>query len=486
MSFIDDYPRYDAMGLAELVRSRQVRAEEVIDAAVATIQRLDGRLNAIVLLMREEALRQARTLDADAGSSLLAGAPIVMKDEYQSVAGVPTSSASRLAQGIVVDYDTEIVKRYRRAGVLMLGKANLPEFGSTVMTESALNGICRNPWNTDLGVGGSSGGSACAVAAGMVPFAYGNDGGGSIRIPSSCNGVFGLKPTRARVPCGPDVSELWNGMVIEHAITRSVRDSAALLDATAGADVGAPYWAPAPERPFLHELGRPTGKLRIALRTQSFQGIAVHPECVRAAEATAKLCIDMGHDVVEDSPPFDGVAIADAYARLLAMHLAAGFDELAALTGRTPSPENVERVNWLLGQWGRSMKATEMLGIQSLFSRQSRQCAGFFTRYDLLLTPTLASPPLPHGTICTDNEIAVYTASKRPMTSFTPLANVLGNPAMSVPLYWTADNIPIGSQFVAGFGKEGLLLRLAAALEEARPWRDRHPPISAWTPRAAA
>lgn len=480
MSFVNDYPNYDAVGLAELVRNRQVKAQEVVEAAAATIERLDGKLNAVVLLMREEALRQVQTLDAVASGSPLSGAPIVMKDEYQFIAGVPTSSASRLGQGIVVDYDTELVKRYRRAGVIMLGKSNLPEFGSTVMTESVLNGTCRNPWNTDLGVGGSSGGSGCAVAAGMVPFAYANDGGGSIRIPASCNGVFGLKPTRARVPCGPDVSELWNGMVIEHAITRTVRDSAALLDATAGADIGAPYWAPPIERPYLQEIARPTGKLRIALRTGSFHGIPVHPECVRAAEATAKLCQEMGHEVVEDSPPFDGVAVGAAYARLLAMHLAAGFEELAAFTGRTPSRQNIEKANWLLGQWGGTMKASEMLAILGLFSKQSRQCAQFFTRYDLLLTPTLAAPPMPHGTVCTDNEIDVYTASRRAMTSFTPIANVLGNPAMSVPLYWTADNVPIGSQFIARFGEEATLFRLAAALEEARPWRDRHPPVSAW------
>ena len=478
MGFADDYPNYDAVGLANLVHRREVKPEEVVAAAVATIERLNPALNAIVLLMRDEAREQVRHL----ASQSLAGAPIVMKDEYQYYAGVPTSSASRLVQGSTRPYDTELVRRYKKAGVIVLGKANLPEFGASVATEPILNGICRNPWNPDLGVGGSSGGSGCAVASGMVPFAYANDGAGSIRIPASCNGIFGLKPTRARNPCGPEVSELWNGLVIEHAVTRTVRDSAALLDQTAGADPGAPYWAPPPARPFLSEVGADPGKLRIALRTRPFHDVPVHPECVVATEATARLLEEMGHIVVEDSPPFEGGAVADAIGRLLAIHLAFGIDEIAAETERVPSPDNVEAAHWRLAALGRSLPATDLLAIQALFSRESRRCAAFFETYDLLLTPTLASPPLPHGTISTnapDHE--EYLRRFFAFVPFTPIANVTGNPAMSVPLHWTPDGLPVGVHFVGRFGDEATLIRLAAALETARPWRDRHPPISAWS-----
>lgn len=477
MPFIDDYANYDAIGLAELIRTRRVKAEEVIEAAVQTIQRINGPLNAVVAMRVDAALAEARNVNAGP----LAGVPIVMKDEYQFCDGLPTSSASRLAQGMTLPYDTEIVRRYKRAGIIVLAKTNLPEFGASVATEPVLNGVCRNPWNPELGVGGSSGGSGCAVAAGMVPFAYANDGAGSIRIPASANGVFGLKPTRARVPCGPEVSELWNGLVIEHAVTRTVRDSAALLDATAGADAGAPYWAPPPQRPFLAEVGSPTGKLRIALCTRPFLDVPVHAECVRAAQNTAQLCSDMGHEVIEAAPPFEGAAIADAIGKLLAIHLGAGITELEAQTGRKASLDNVETANWKLAQWGNTLPASALLEILALFSRQSRRCTPFFEKYDLLLTPTLATPPPPHGSISANaQDEQEYLRRFFAFVPFTPIANVLGNPAMSVPLHWTPENVPVGVHFVARFGDEALLFRLASAFEEARPWRNCHPPLGAW------
>jgi amidase len=476
VTFVDSYPNYDAVGLAELIRAREVSADEVIDAALTWIERLNPTLNAVVRLCEEVARAQARDLP----DGPLAGAPILLKDEYQFVVGVPTSFASRLAApGIVLQTETELVRRWRRAGVLILGKSNLPEFGASVATEPLANGVTRNPWDLTRGVGGSSGGSGCAVASRMVPLGYANDGAGSIRIPASANGLFGLKPTRARVPCGPLVSELWNGLVIEHVLTRSVRDSAAMLDATHGADGGAPYVAPEPARPYLDELGRAPGRLRIAVSTRppNFD-VPVDAVCVEAVEKAAALCRDLGHEVVEDTPPFEGEAVGAAIGKLLAVHLAYGIADLEA-QGRKAGPDNVEAAHWDLSRWGASLPATELLAILDLFAQQSRACAPFFQRYDAWLTPTLASLPPPHGTISTNAEDEhEYLRRFFGFVPFTPIANVTGNPAMSLPLHWTAAGMPVGAHFVGRFGDEGTLFRLAAQLEAACPWADRRPSLS--------
>lgn len=478
MTFVDLYPELDATDVARMVRERSVSADEVIDAALTWIERLNPRLNAIVRVTEEVARAQARTLPAGP----LAGAPIVLKDEYQFVAGVPTGFASRLAKpGIVLQQETELVRRWRKAGVLIVAKSNLPEFGASVATEPLANGITRNPWDLERGVGGSSGGSGCAVASRMVPLGYANDGAGSIRIPASANGLFGLKPTRARVPCGPLVSELWNGLVIEHALTRSVRDSAALLDATHGADAGAPYVAPAPLRPFLDEVATPPGRLRIALSTRPPNfGVPVDPDCIAAVEAAAVLCRELGHEVIEDQPPFAGEEVGEAIGKLLAIHLAYGIAEIEKTLGRVASPDNVEAAHWRLSRWGGSLPATELLRIQDLFARQSRSCAPFFQDYDLWLTPSLATLPPPHGTISTNAaDEREYLRRFFAYTAFSPIANVTGNPAMSVPLHWNASGMPVGVQFVGRYGDEATLFRLAAQLEAARPWAGRRAPYGA-------
>jgi amidase len=476
MLSLSDYGDQDGVGLAQLVDKGEISRVEVIDAAMRACEAVNPRLNAIVLPLFDMARRNEAI-----GSGPLNGAPIVLKDEYQSVAGVATSQSARLAKGWTRDYDTEIVARYRRAGLQIVGKANLPEFGASVTTEPVLTGATNNPWDLARNTGGSSGGSAAAVAAGIVPLAYATDGAGSIRIPASCCGVFGLKPSRGRTPTGPDGYEYWNGLCIEHAITRSVRDSAALLDATDGMDLGAPYAAPAKSGPFLDEVGAPPGRLRIGITAAAPTGAPVHRDCVAALEDAAELCRSLGHIVEPATPTYDALSMEAAMKTLLAVHLALGVDDLGVMMGRTPGPDLVERSHWALHGRGRETSAPVFLDALETLGRAARAASRFWLTYDVWLTPTLARPPLPHGTISADDaDVEAYLAGYFNFIPFTPLANVTGNPAMSVPLFWNAGGLPIGAHFTGRFGDEQTLFRLAGQLEEARPWAARRPPVSVW------
>lgn len=471
----NDYSNYDGLGLAELVNAGEVSSSEVADAVFAAIEHVNPSLNAIVRTMHDDV---QRALSNGLPKGPFTGVPMVAKDEYLSFAGTPCDMASRLGRGFTRDYDSELVRRYRSAGLVCVGKSNLPEFGASVTTEPVATGATGNPWDVSRTAGGSSGGSAAAVAAGIVPIGYGNDGAGSIRIPSSCCGVFGLKPTRGRVPTGPDDGEYWNGLVIQHAITRSVRDSAALLDATEAPDPGAPYWPPARQRPFLNEVGAPPGRLRIGFSAASPTGGQVDPECVKAMERTATLCVDLGHDVEEAAPRYDAAAMQDALARLLSVHLAYGIDSLAAAMGRDASTDIIERANYAIAQQGRELPAPAFLDALETFSIVSRQTAPFFETYDLALTPTLARPPVEHGYITADDpDWRRYLKRFFAFIPFTPLANVTGNPAMTVPLHSTAGGLPVGVNFLGRFGDEATLFRLASQLEMAQPWSTRRPPV---------
>ena len=385
---------------------------------------------------------------------------------------------SALLHDFVVDHDSELVTRYKRAGLVVVGKTNTPEFGILPTTEPHFFGPTRNPWNTAHSSGGSSGGSAAAVASGMVPMAHGNDGGGSIRIPSSCCGLFGLKPTRARNPLGPDAGEAMGGLVMEHAITRSVRDSAALLDATSGPDVGDPYWAPPPARPFLQEVGADPGKLRIAFTTEPPGGTPIHPDCVAAVRDVAKLCADLGHHVEEGAPTINSELVTQAFIAVFMAGVALTVDAVASLSGRTPTPDQVEPLTWAVCEIARQQSAPSYLMAHTMLHRIGRDVARFMVDYDVLLTPTLAEPPLPLGTLESTPDNPLYglirAASYVP---FPAICNITGQPAMSVPLYWNSEGLPIGTHFVGRFGDEATLFRLAAQLEQARPWADRHPPV---------
>jgi amidase len=470
MATLGDVAFLDAVAQAELVRQKEVKPIELVEAAIARIEQLNPALNAVVTPMYELA-RTAAVQKLPAGP--FGGVPFLLKDLLASFAGVRMTLGSKLLQGFVPDHDSELVARYKRAGLIIVGKTNTPEFGILPTTEPLLFGPCRNPWNTDHTTGGSSGGSAAAVAAGMVPMAHGNDGGGSIRIPASCCGVFGLKPTRARNPLGPDFGDLMSGLVAEHALTRSVRDSAALLDATAGPDVGDPYWAPPPGRPFLQEVGVDPGRLKIAFTTQAAADVTVHADCLQAVEDTAKLCTELGHDVEEKNLPLDAEMLFNAFSVLWSAGTASTLKILGA------AREQVEPLTWALGEMSEKYSAADyILALQTLQS-VSRQVARFFENYDVLLTPTLAEPPLPLGSFDSPPNNPLHGFYRSAMFAcFTPVCNMTGQPGMSVPLFWNAANLPVGSHFIGRFGDEATLFRLAAQLEAARPWAGRRPAVS--------
>ena len=475
---MNDIALLDATAQADLVRRKQVKPIELVDAAIERIERLNPALNAVITPMYEEARKAASGPPPDGP---FAGVPFLLKDLGAEYAGVRMAEGSSFLSDYVSDHDTELVARYKRAGLIILGKTNAPEFGLLPTTEPRLFGPTHNPWDTGRTPGGSSGGSAAAVAAGIVPMAHGGDGGGSIRIPASCCGLVGLKPTRARNPLGPDLGEDWSGLVVQHALTRSVRDSAALLDATSGPDLGDPYWAPPPERPFLEEVGADPGKLRIAFTAQAPAGTPVHSDCVAAVKDAAALCADLGHDVVEASLTIPPEKLTQAVISVIAgSGAAATIDGWARRLGRTPAPEHFEPFTWGLYQLGRLQKASDyVLGIQDLH-RLSRDIARFFVDHDVWLTPTLGEPPLPLGSFdaTPENPLQPYTRAPA-FVPFTPICNVTGQPAVSLPLYWNDDGLPIGAHFVGRFGDEAILFRLAAQLEQARPWADRRPPVSA-------
>jgi amidase len=470
---VDELIRHDATALAELVRTKQVSAKELTEAAIARIERLNPTLNAVVTPMFEEARTAASGSPPDGPFT---GVPFLVKDLLADCAGIRLTEGSAFLAAHVAPVDSELTLRYRRAGLIILGRTNTPEFGILPTTEPRLFGPTRNPWDVSRTPGGSSGGSAAAVAARMVPMAHGNDGGGSIRIPASCCGLFGLKPTRGRNPLGPHYGDLFSGLVAEHALTRSVRDSAALLDATAGPAPGDPYWAPPPARPYRAEVGTPPGALRIAFTGVSATGVPVHEDCVRAVEDAARLCASLGHHVEEATPETDGNDLSQQFITLWSAGAAWSIEDWARRTGRTPAPEHFEPLTWGLYQMGtRRTGADYLLALQDL-QRVSRDIARFFGRYDVWLTPTLAEPPLPLGSFDAepDNPMqGLFRAAQ--FVPFTPICNITGQPAMSVPLHWNAAGLPIGVHAVSRFGDEATLFRLAAQLEAARPWANRLP-----------
>jgi amidase len=476
-----EYAAHDALGLAELVRSGTVTARDVVESAIRVIELVDPRLNAVVTRMDELALAAA----ARPGSATapFGGVPCVLKDEMQHIAGTPTRNASRLFAGVPTPaHETELMARYRRAGLIVVGKANLPEFGASVTCEPIAGGTTCNPWDLERTVGGSSGGSAAAVAAGLVPLAYGNDGAGSLRIPSSCTGTFGFKPSRGRVPTGPVEGEFWNGLVIEHAITRSVRDSAALLDATDGADVGAPYSAPPKQRPYLQELGWEPGRLRVGFSTASPHGTPVDACCVDACLDAARLLESLGHHVEPAAPVFDGPALVSAVSDLLSIHLAHTIDQITALRGAPATEADVEPGNLALAARGRARSAGDLLEILQTLNAVARTAARFWTEYDLLLTPTLGQEPVRHGVVTpTEPDPDRYLRAWFTFAPFTPIANVTGQPSMNLPLFWNAAGLPIGVTLTGGPGAEDVLFRVAAQLESARPWAGRRPGTSVWS-----
>jgi amidase/6-aminohexanoate-cyclic-dimer hydrolase len=473
MGKIDNYESYDALDLAQLVRTGDVSATELLEAAIKNIEERNPTLNAVVTTMYDEA---RKSIEAGLPDGPLRGVPFLLKDLGAFYNGVKTSYGSSLYADFIPDHDSEIVIRYRKAGLVICGKTNTPEFGLTVTTEPRLFGPCRNPWNLDRTTGGSSGGAAAAVASGMVPAAHASDGGGSIRIPASCCGLFGLKPTRGRVSMAPDLGEGWNGMSIHHVISRSVRDSAALLDAVAGPALGDPYWAPPPPRPFLEEVGEDPGKLKIAFTTTPPSGVTPDSACDTATLEAAKLCEVLGHIIENATPPVDQDELGPAVMVLLNADVRAKVEAGAEVRGKEPSSDDVEYATWRMAEAGKELKAVEYLQAIQTIHRTGRQIARFFEDYDILLSPVLLQPPIPLGVLdMMSKDTKTYIERMSGFFGFTSLFNVTGQPAMSVPLHWSDDGLPVGLQFTARFGDEALLFRLASQFEAAKPWKDRRP-----------
>lgn len=493
-----EYDTLDGLALAGLIARREISATEVTEAALARIADRNPALNAVVRPLDDLARDMAAKLPPDAP---FAGVPMLIKDLLANIAGVPTSFGTRVLQQVVPQQDTELVARYRRAGAVFVGKSNTPEFGLTPFTESQALGPARNPWNVERTPGGSSGGSGAAVAARMVPITHGGDGGGSLRIPASCNGVFSIKPSRGRMPMGPDIGDSWRGFVQEHVITRSVRDCAAMLDVTMGEDVGTPVAMPAFSGRYLDEVTRDPGTLRVAVTSTPFFGDTVHVDCEAALSDAESLLTSLGHQVERAAPVLDGRTLARDFLTIVAAEARADIDWLGEQLRRAPRSDDVEVATWALGLVGRSFGASDYATSVRRLQHAGRIVGMFFSRYDVLVTPTLALPPFPIGMLQPNGAerfaLALFgrlglggalrmaglldeTAKKVfSFMPYTPLFNVTGQPAMSVPLFWNAEGLPIGTQVVGRFGDEATLFRLAGQLEQARPWASRVPPMVA-------
>lgn len=477
MLTLGEYARHDGLGLAALVRKGQVTPEELLDTALAAVDAVNGQLNAVLQTLP----RQARAaLRKAAPEGPFAGVPMLVKELVLHAKGVRCDMGSRLAQGYVAASDTELMARFRRAGLVLAGTTQTPELGYNPTTECVLFGPVHNPWNPAHSAGGSSGGSGAAVAAGIVPIAHANDGGGSIRIPAACNGLVGLKPTRDRIPTGPDYGEILCGWAIEFAVTRTVRDAASLLDAVAGADIGAPHLVPPPARPFAREVRADPGKLRIAWTASALSGRKIHVECRRAVEKTVQALIDSGHTLVEDAPKYDWEQFLESTHRVWTAFTAQFVTALSRATGRPASLATLEPVTLACHRDGQKMSAVELLDALAYGNVLTRAVGTFFTRYDALVTPTMAKPAAPLGEINQARKGLKgreWTRQVFEYVPFTPLFNTTGNPAISLPLHWTAEGLPVGVQVVGRLGDEATLLRLAGQLEEALPWRGMLPPV---------
>ncbi len=480
----DDLANLDATAQAELVRRGEVSPLELSDAAIARIEKTNPAINAVITPLFDKARATAASRELPHGP--FRGVPFLLKDLVAHSAGDPYYAGMRLLRELrwVERNDTYLVSHLRAAGFVLLGKTSTPELGSVPTTEPAAFGPTRNPWDLSRSPGGSSGGSAAAVAAGLVPAAHANDGGGSIRIPASACGLVGLKPTRGRVSLGPDFGESWSGMTAELAVTRSVRDTAAILDAVAGAMPGDPYFAPPPRRPFVEEVGADPGRLRIGFLSRLPTGQdPPHPECASAALEAARLLESLGHAVEESWPrALEDASVLEPFTTIVASCTARDLDDWSRRTGKTIGPEDVEPSSWAAAEMGRRFTARDyVFAIEGLHGHTRRLASWWATQsFDLLVTPTTAEPTPLLGELTPTTEEPLRGWSRSgPFVGFTSPYNISGQPAISLPLHWTADGLPIGVQLVAAYGREDLLLRVAAQLEQAKPWAGRRPPVHA-------
>jgi amidase len=466
------YCKNDGLALGELVRRGEVSALELLEAAIARAEAVNPQINALVWRGYDQARAAARAFKPD--QQQFAGVPLLLKDITGFCAGMPTRSGSSFVPDVPATADSYIVSRLRRAGFIPFAKTNVPEFGLPPVTESRLYGPARNPWDLTRTPGGSSGGSAAAVAAGVVPVAHASDGGGSIRIPAACCGLVGLKPTRGRNSLGPDIGDIMSGLVTEGVVSRTVRDTAAALDATSGYMPGDPYAAPPPARPFLDEVSAKPARLRIAFTTRAPYGAVIDPEIAAATEATAKLCEQLGHQVTEAGFDIDAHKVGRSFLTLYGTGLALIIDAVAKATGRDPQPSDFEAMTWNFYERGRRVTGSQYLAAVGHVQRVARACAAFFASYDVWLTPTLGSLPLPVGLINFNAPDATLADPRiAGFVLYNSIYNLSGQPAISLPLQQSNNGLPIGMLFGAGYAQESTLLQLAGQLEEAQPWIQR-------------
>ena len=465
-ALLDDH---DGLALADLIRRGEVSPLELLETVIARIEARDPAVNAVVHRAYDAARAELESGPLDGP---FAGLPFLVKDLYSFRKGWPCGNGSDWLADYRAPFDDPMVARWRGAGLAVAGKTATSEFGINVSTETRRHGPTRNPWNPDYSAGGSSGGAAAAVAAGMLPMAHASDGGGSIRIPASCCGLFGLKPSRGRNP----TSDSWAGMAVFHAVTRSVRDSAALLDAICGPPAYEPFSLPKPETPFLAAAGRDPGRLRIAWTLETPEDVDLHPDCRAAVEDAVALLADLGHDVEEADPGVDHAMLRQAVIAVVAASMADALGPGNPLMPEGVREGDVETVSWRFVERGRGISAVQYLRAQQAVRQIGARLNRFMERYDLLLTPTMAQPPARLGVLDTmADDLDGFNRAVRPYVAFTQMFNMSGQPAASLPLNWTAEGLPIGVQIAAAVGAEARLLSLAAQIEAARPWFDRRP-----------
>lgn len=490
----EEYRKHDALGLAELVKKKEVTPLELVELAIRRAEAVNPKLNAIIHKMYDTARKMAQHADPNAPFS---GVPFLIKEIGIHIKGEPLRRGSKGFKNYISSKDSSIVEKFRAGGLTFLGRTNTPEFGVTPYTEPEFFGPTRNPWDTNKTPGGSSGGSAAAVAAGIVPMATASDGGGSIRIPAANCGLFGIKPTRGRVSLGPQFGEWWSGAVVEGSVTRTVRDSAAFLDMIRGSAVGDLFLTPDPERPYLEEVENDPKPLKIGFSTQHTLGHTLHPECMNAVHEAAKLLEQLGHQVEEVDLPFQAEDLTEVFIMMVFGEIAADLDEMEQLLGRKVRPSDVEAPVYALNLLGKAFSAKDFVVQKRRWNDIARRVGAFHQNYDLLLTSTVSMPPFDIGALQPSaaektllkivNPLGLGGALKAavgPLAEktysyipYTPFANMTGQPSMSVPLYWTPEGLPVGTMFSAALGREDVLFRLAGQLERAKPWFDQVPDL---------
>lgn len=471
-----DYLAYDAIGLAELVRRGTVSAAELLELAIARTEAVNGTINAVCMKHYDEARAALKTIDPKAP---LAGVPFLLKDLAVYLEGTVTTNGSRFFRDRVAPHTSTVVRRYQAAGLSIFGKATSPEFGQIPNTVSSLWGKTRNPWNLEYSAGGSSGGSAAAVAAGIAPVAHATDGGGSIRFPAAMCGLVGLKPTRARTPLGPDKSEGWSGLSCGHVVSRTVRDTALLLDLSQGAEPGAAYWPPAPEDSYLNELQREPGRLRVAVITTSPLGNAVHQDNLDAIANARTLLGSLGHEVFDAELPPDFQRYMDSFGVLSFVGVCSAIRERARELGREPGPDDLEPIVYGFYQQGGSISALDYEAARQAVQRLGFAMSRFMQDIDVLLMPMAAHAPWKVDDVVLTMEREVFYRDALGYSDFSAICNCTGQPAITLPLTLNAAGIPVGTHFAARYGDEKTLIRLAAQIERAAPWAKRVSPLFA-------